>query len=283
MKKFFIVARDAEAENAKITQNIVRYIEEKGGVCGYGVNPNDDSEGERLQVPEGTECILTIGGDGTLIRAAQNTFGQRIPLIGINCGHLGYLCDLNSENVYDAVDRLMADEYEVEDRMMLSGHIIDANGHKQHGIEALNDIVLASCHGLQVMHVKVYVNGAYLYDYNCDGIIFSTPTGSTAYNLSANGPIVNPNTSVILLTPINPHTLNARSIVLDPGDELVVEVKSRRPGDKEYAEISFDGNHRRTLAEGEKLLVHRAKEKTKMIRLTNASFLERIRTKLQAN
>ena len=283
MKNFFIVARDAEEENQKLTREIVDYICEKGGTCGHGINPDDKSEDQKLEVPEGTECIFTIGGDGTMIRAAQNTFGRNIPLIGVNRGHLGYLCDLNAESVFEAIDKLMADDYEVEDRMMLSGHIIDKDGNRCPGIEALNDIVLCSSHGLRVMHVTVYVNGAYLYNYTCDGIIFSTPTGSTAYNLSANGPIVNPNTNVILLTPINPHTLNARSIVLDPGDELTVEVEGRKPDEIEFAEVSFDGNHRRVLAEGEKLLVHRAKEKTKMLRLTDASFLERIRTKLQAN
>ena len=119
-------------------------------------------------------------------------------------------------------------------------------------IQALNDIVLCSSAGLQVMHVVVYVNGQYLYAYNCDGVIFATPTGSTAYNLSANGPIVNPMTNLILLTPINPHTLNARSIVLDPYDELVIEIESRREDGTEEAEISFDGNHKRLLHPGEK-------------------------------
>ena len=218
-----------------------------------------------------------------MIRAAQNIFGKNIPIIGINRGHLGYLCDLDEESVFEGIDALMSGDYSIEERMMVTGHLIDADGKVGKDIQALNDIVVCSSAGLQVMHMTVYVNGQYLYAYNCDGIIFSTPTGSTAYNLSANGPIVNPQTNLILLTPINPHTLNARSIVLDPYDELVLEIGVRREDVSEEAEVSFDGNHKRLLRPGEKLVVHRAKETTKMIHLKDISFLDRIRRKLQAD
>ena len=282
MKHFFVVAREDKEETLAFIRQISDYIRLKGGVCSYGINPDDALE-EDLVVPEGTEAILVLGGDGTLIRAAQNIFGKNIPMIGINRGHLGYLCDLDNDSVFDALDSLLADDYSVEERMMLSGRIIHEDGHAGKEIQALNDIVLCSSAGLKVIRVVVYVNGQYLYAYNCDGIIFSTPTGSTAYNLSANGPIVDPKTNLILLTPINPHTLNARSIVLDPYDELVLEIESRKDDGIEEAEISFDGNHKRFLYPGEKLVVHRAKETTKMIHLRDISFLDRIRTKMQAD
>lgn len=258
------------------------YIGLHGGQCSYGVNPDDSLE-EDLIVPPETECILTVGGDGTLIRAAQNIFGKNIPMIGINRGHLGYLCDLDEASVYEGIDMLMADDFSIEERMMLTGHLVDSEGNVGKDIQALNDIVLCSSAGLQVIHVTVYVNGQYLYAYNCDGVIFSTPTGSTAYNLSANGPIVNPKTNLILLTPINPHTLNSRSIVLDAYDELVLEIAARREDTVEEAEVSFDGNHKRLLHAGEKLVVHRAKETTKMIHLKDTSFYDRIRNKMQAD
>ncbi len=281
MKHFFIVTRDEKHQTISLISEIVDYIELHGGTCSYGVNPDDSLE-EDLVVPEETECIITIGGDGTVIRAAQNIFGKNIPIIGLNRGHLGYLCNLDDESVYEGIDSLMSGEFSIEERMMLSGHLVDAEGNAGKDIQALNDIVLSSSAGLQVMSVTVYVNGQYLYSYNCDGIIFSTPTGSTAYNLSANGPIVNPKTNLILLTPINPHTLNARSIVLDPYDELVVEIHGRREDGVDEAEISFDGNHKRRLHPKEKLVVTRAKETTKMIHLKDISFLDRIRNKLQA-
>jgi NAD+ kinase len=282
MKHFFIVTRDDKEEKLALIHEIMDYIQLKGGVCGYGVNPEDDSE-EELQVPKDTDVILTIGGDGTLIRAAQNIFGKNIPMIGVNRGHLGYLCDLDEASVYDGIDSMIRGDYSVEERMMLSGYVMRSDGSVSRESQALNDIVVSSAAGLQVMYVRVYVNGQYLYAYNCDGMIFSTPTGSTAYNLSAHGPIVNPKTNLILLTPINPHTLNARSIVLDPYDELVLEICSRRDEESEEAEISFDGNHKRLLRPGEKLVVHRAEETTKMIHLSDISFLDRIRTKMQPN
>lgn len=282
MKRFFIVAREDKEPTLSLIRDITDYIELHGGICSYGVNPDDALEAE-LTLPEQTECILTIGGDGTVIRAAQNIFGKNIPLIGINRGHLGYLCDLDEESVYEGIDALMRGEYSIEERMMLTGHLEDDKGVSGEDIQALNDIVVCSSAGLQVMHMTVYVNGQYLYAYNCDGVIFSTPTGSTAYNLSANGPIVNPQTNLILLTPINPHTLNARSIVLDAYDELVLEIGTRREDMAEEAEVSFDGNHKRLLVPGEKLVVHRAKETTKMIHLKDISFLDRIRRKLQAD
>lgn len=282
MKQFFIVARDDNKEILSLIQDMTDYICIHGGKCSYGVNPDDALE-EELLVPPETECILTVGGDGTLIRAAQNIFGKNIPMIGINRGHLGYLCDLDEESVYEGIDALLADEFSIEERMMLTGHLVDANGNVGKDIQALNDIILCSSAGLQVIHVTVYVNGQYLYAYNCDGVIFSTPTGSTAYNLSANGPIVNPKTNLILLTPINPHTLNARSIVLDAYDELVLEIAARRDDTVEEAEVSFDGNHKRLLHPGEKLVVHRAKETTKMIHLKDISFYDRIRNKMQAD
>lgn len=281
MKHFFLVARDDKKENLTFLKEIVDYIRLKGGECSYGVNPDDSLEAG-LELPSKTEVILTVGGDGTLIRAAQNIFGKNIPLIGINRGHLGYLCDLDQETVFEAIDSMMRGDYSVEERMMLSGHVLHDDDRIGHEVQALNDIVVSSSAGLQVIHVRVYVNGQYLYAYHCDGMIFSTPTGSTAYNLSAHGPIVNPKTNLILLTPINPHTLNARSIVLDPYDEVVLELCAKDPEDYEEAEVSFDGNHKRLMHTGEKLVVHRAQETTRMIHLSDISFLDRIRTKMQA-
>ena len=117
------------------------YIGLHGGQCSYGVNPDDSLE-EDLIVPPETECILTVGGDGTLIRAAQNIFGKNIPMIGINRGHLGYLCDLDEASVYEGIDMLMADDFSIEERMMLTGHLVDSEGNVGKDIQALNDIVL---------------------------------------------------------------------------------------------------------------------------------------------
>ena len=281
MKRFFIITRKEE-QNIDMIRQLTAWIEEGGGTVSYTVSPQDEDRGT-IVVPEGTECILTVGGDGTLVGASQMTSGSGVPLIGMNRGHLGYLCEFDDDTARVAVDQLLKDEFQIEERMMLSGYVVDENGVACPANKALNDIVLTAGYGLNVLSLTVYVNGKNLYTYLCDGMIFSTPTGSTAYNLSANGPIVNPKTSVILLTPINAHTLNSRSIVLDQWDRIEVEIRKRRRTTKEEADVLFDGGHRRLLSVGGKVVVQRAEETTKIIMLSNMNFLERMSKKLQAD
>ena len=231
---------------------------------------------------EGTTCVFTLGGDGTLIRAAQRISQSKVPLLGVNRGHLGYLCDLDGESVFEAIDRLLVGDFEVEERMMLCGEIQDEKGHILHGArQALNDIVISSRNALQVIHLSLYVEGELLYSFDGDGMIFATPTGSTAYNLSAHGPIVDPVTQLILMTPINPHTLSSRSMVLDAKEEIALELVPRRRYGEESVGVSFDGGSGQEFHAGERLLVRRAKETVRIVRLTKMNFLERIRKKLK--
>ena len=273
MNNYYIVVRDNHRDKIKLAKQICKSIKSKGGNGDFAVL------GDTFTIPEGTECVLAIGGDGTMIRASEKCFGKDIPILGINFGHMGYLCDLDKDSVFSALDRLFNDDYAIEKRMMLSGYIAPTESDK---MPALNDVIIRSSEEQHVARLSVYVNDQYLFTYDCDGIIISTPTGSTAYNLSAHGPIVNPETSLILLTPINPHTLNARSIVLDSEDVVSVKMipKSRESSDKVL--VSFDGRHRRYLGEDEKLIVAKAKEEAKMIMLSEENFLERIRNKMQA-
>ncbi len=280
MKNFFVVAKDKRESTIAFAKALVAYIDGKGGSASYGFNLDDSIEGQ-LELPDGCECILSFGGDGTLIRAARNTIGSGVPLIGVNGGHLGYLCDLDKATVFEGIDSLFADDYSLEERMMLDGLILDAAGQQLAEAKALNDFVLSANKGLQVMTVTVYVNGSHLYAYNCDGMIISTPTGSTAYNLSANGPIVNPKTSLILLTPINAHTLNARSIVLDPNDVLEFDISPLRSTYALQGMVSFDGTRQRPIDPGQRLVIRRSASTTTMVHLQDISFLDRIRTKMQ--
>ena len=148
---------------------------------------------------------------------------KEIPLLGINLGNLGFLAEVNQTSLYSALDQLMADDYEVEERMMLEGRVY--RGRKLIGQDiALNDIVIGRDGHLRVVRFKNYVNDVYLNSYNADGIIISTPTGSTGYSLSAGGPIVSPNAAMTIMTPIAPHTLNTRSIIFPAQDVITVEI-----------------------------------------------------------
>ena len=279
MKHFLIIANDRTRVGGLLPQ-IVAAIEEKGASCGiYEGDWMKNPKGVRL--PASTECIITVGGDGTLIGASKIALDHNIPLVGINRGHLGYLCDLDEHSVFDAVSDLVADRFTIEERMLLSGHVEDADGRRGEQIRALNDVVISSDAGLQVMHIRVYINGELLYSFNGDGMIFATPTGSTAYNMSAKGPIVDPKTDVILMTPINPHTLNTRSMVLDASDRIALEICRRHDDDEPSAAVSFDGEMADVLRPGMRVFVRRAKDKVRMIRFTDMIFLERIRRKMR--
>ncbi|MCR4610505.1 MAG: NAD(+)/NADH kinase [Lachnospiraceae bacterium] len=274
MDKFFIVLRDNHRDKLQLAQQIIKSIESKGGKCDYAVL------GSSYDIADDTQCILAIGGDGTMIRAAQQSLELDIPILGINFGHMGYLCDLDKDSVFPALDRLFKDDYDIETRMMLNGYIAPTEDEAKHS-SSLNDVIIKSCEDQHVTRLSVYVNDNYLFTYDCDGIIISTPTGSTAYNLSAHGPIVNPVTSLILLTPINPHTLNARSIVLDCNDVVSVKMIPKSIDADDKVLVSFDGRNRRYLRADEKLIVSMAKNRAKMVRLSSENFLDRIRNKMQ--
>ena len=179
--------------------------------------------------------------DGTLLKAAGDLMEQEIPLLGVNLGTLGYLAEVEIGNIETALDKLLRDEYTREARMMLSGGVFREGRNVVHDF-ALNDIVISRCGSLQILHFHIYVNGRFLNGYGADGMIVATPTGSTGYNMSAGGPIVEPGASLLLLTPICPHTLNTRSIVLAPDDEVVIEIPEGRENCVQKVEASFDGS-----------------------------------------
>ena len=231
---------------------------------------------------DGLSGILAVGGDGTVIRSAGYAVPERVPVLGVHFGHLGYLCDFNEDTIFEAIPRLLDEDYETEERMMLSGKLIAADGSAVTGrIRALNDIVITARNGLSVVRIVVSVGGERLYAFNGDGMIFATPTGSTAYNMAANGPIVDPKTRLILMTPLNPHTLSTRSIVLDPSDDIELILEQRAPGVKEEAIVSFDGTQSFMLHPGDKLSVRASTKTTLLLRLTRMNFLERIREKMK--
>ena len=262
MNHFFIITNAVKDQNLDLTKSICDYIEKKNGTCSYILCVDEAGAIEKMQpemIPDKTQCIFVLGGDGTLIRAARDTVSSNVPLIGINRGKLGYLCELEEDSVYTAIDQLMQDCYTVEERTMLTGYSVK-NDKKLVHKNALNDIVIHRSGSPQLVHLIVYVNGEFLFRYMADGIIIATATGSTGYNLSAGGPIVDPKANILLLSPINSHTLNARSIVLSPEDEIVIEMGYRRSEEDEIAQVSFDGENCLSLEVGDKIVVKKQKK-----------------------
>ena len=173
------------------------------------------------------ECVIVMGGDGTMLRAAHAIGNHNISMIGVNLGTLGFLTEVEEKNILKMADRLISGEFSLEKRMMLTG-CVTINGEEKICQDALNDIVLSRSGTLRIVAFNIYVNGQLLDTYEADGVIVSTPTGSTGYNLSAGGPIVSPNAELILVTPISPHALSAKSVVFDAKDVIKIEILKKR-------------------------------------------------------
>lgn len=270
MNQFYVITNQVKDKTLGTTYRIKNYIESNGKECVLAV--------EGHPMPEHADCVLVIGGDGTLIRAARELRSRDIPLLGINMGTLGYMAEVEVGNIEESIDRLIAGETQVEKRMMLKGTV---NGQQED--IALNDIVLSRTGALRIIQFNLYVNGELLNTYHADGIIISTPTGSTAYNLSAGGPIVEPTASMIVITPICSHALNTSSIVLSAEDEIILEIGEGRDGRMEEAGLSFDGERNIEVRTGDKVVIKKAEHTTKLLKLSKVSFLEILRKKMEGN
>ena len=275
MKHFYLVVNPEKDPAYTLSKKVRAYLENRGGVC--SVKTGKDPKGnyyytDPAWVPEEAECIIVLGGDGTMIQAARDLSDRALPILGVKLGTMGYLAGTTQEGIYEALERLLRDDYDIEERMMLEGTSF-AGGVESSEI-ALNDIVISRRGDCNMIHFQVSVNGEVLHRYAADGIIVATPTGSTAYNLSAGGPIAAPASSLILLTPIAAHSLNNRSIVLTKDDEIRVQLCG---GHAEEAGVIFDGKIQSVLTVGDTVTVRRAQKVTRLIKLKQTSFLETLR------
>lgn len=268
MKNFFIFTNTLKDPKNEHTNYIRDYLELKGCTV-------------MDRVDASTEGILVLGGDGTMLRAAKEYVASHIPMIGINLGTLGYLAEVEWADVENALDSLISGQFEIEPRMMLSG-IPVVSGESMSPQTALNDIVISRTGALHVINFNIYVNGRILSTYSADGMIVSTPTGSTAYNLSAGGPIVEPRARLIMMTPVCSHTLvNNRTIILSEDDVIDIEIGRCKPGERQELDASFDGRSPVTLNEGDKIRIIRSDKSTKIIKLSDVGFLDILRRKMR--
>lgn len=283
MNRFFIITNEQRDPNLSLTHSIQDYIAAKGGSSCLFVSNKSDWH-ERLLCSMKTDdldadCILVIGGDGTLVRAARDLARIDIPLIGVNMGTLGFLCELDSVNVFDAIDLLFQDQYEIENRMMIEG--VGTKDGAEVITTAMNDIVIHRCGTAQMINLVISVNGVYLTTYNADGVIIATPTGSTGYSMSAGGPIVDPKAELLLITPINPHTISGRSIVVGADAEIEVMLSKRRPEQDEEAEVSFDGDRFMRMRVGDRFHIKKSEGTARILKQNQLSFLQILRKKMQ--
>lgn len=220
-------------------------------------------------------AAVVFGGDGTLLAAAKRLAGQEVPILGINLGHLGFLTELEPSDV-SQVPALLAGEAELDERMMLTA-VVRRAGTEHVRFTALNDVVISKGAPARVIALEALAGGHVLGRYRADGLIAATPTGSTAYSLSAGGPIVHPNQDVLILTPVCPHTLAARAMVLPASTQVTLRV---RPENRGAIMLTSDGQEWCELYPGDEVLVTRAEATTRLLRRPRFQFYSVLRNKL---
>ena len=231
---------------------------------------------EALSSPDDVDAMLTLGGDGTLLRAARFLDGRAVPIIGVNLGRLGFLTCCPAEEMPSALERFVAGDYQAEPRMALRACVDDESGHERAHWHALNDVVLHKGGFARVVPFRIAANGEPVAAYSADGVILSTPTGSTAYSLSAGGAVVVPTLETILVTPISAHALAIRPLVLAPNAEVTVQANDA----VEDLWVTVDGQEGTTFTPGERLIVRRAAHQVIIVRFAGQSFFATMRRKL---
>ncbi len=293
MKYFYIVTNRFKDPEGVNTRKIAQFLRSKGAECVCQIEQEAASDitgtySDASLVPDNTECFIVLGGDGTLIQASRELSEKEIPFIGVNIGNLGYLTDTDMSCFEETLDSLLKDNYEIDSRMMLDGCVY-RDGERIFSDMALNDVVINRNGALRIIDFDIYVNGGYLNTYSADGVIVSTATGSTAYSLSAGGPIIQPTARLIMVTPICPHSLNQRSIIFAADDEIMIEMKDNKSSSKRKMGslnndstrvAAFDGESYCELVTGDRIVITQSERVSRLVKTSRISFLERIRNKM---
>lgn len=287
MDNFLIITNREKDKDLRLTRIIEAYIH-KAGKQSYMSQISTVTDNSQLNdIINKIDCAIVLGGDGTIIQTANDLMAYNIPILGVNLGTVGFLAEIEEHHIEEALDNLFDGSYHVENRLMIRGEVIQHiqkpcdSDDKVHN--ALNDIVIARKGFSRIISLGIYVNDQLVDDFRGDGVIISTPTGSTAYNLSAGGPIVTSQANVMVITPICPHSLSPRSIVVSGDDHIKVVVRKSKKTQEAEASASFDGNKEIDLSTEDIISINKAQYDTKLIKLNNSGIYEVLRLKLGNN
>lgn len=274
MKKFCVIVNKDRDERLELTGRVQEYLATRGKLCEIRVESLENPE-EFLPVPEDTECVIVLGGDGTMIRAANRLKELPVPMLGINAGNLGYLTGAEVSETEKSLERLCSEEFRIEKRMML-----DVEKDGCYSGTVLNEVAITRSGVSRLINVKVSVNGALLDVIAGDGLLISTPTGSTGYNMSAGGAIVKPEAELIMITPLCPHSLSSRPVIVTAEDEITIEVMQDSRAQDVEVTATYDGREAIQVRAGEILSIRKSKYVTELVKLDERSFFEVLRSKL---
>jgi len=231
-----------------------------------------DALGETVSIDD-LELAIVLGGDGTILRAAELVRDSGAPVLGINMGHVGFLAEIERDDMDDAVRRVIARDYEVEERLALAVRVKDAAGAVVYETWALNEATVEKASRERMIEVVIEVEGRPLTSFGCDGMVVSTPTGSTAYNFSAGGPVIWPGVEAISVIPLSAHALFARPLVVSPGASVAIEMLERTSG---TGILWCDGRRSHELPPGARVVVRRSSRPVRLARLHPAAFTDRL-------
>jgi NAD+ kinase len=230
----------------------------------------------REKIPEGAQLVIVLGGDGTLLAAARAVAGREIPILPVNLGGLGFLTAITLDQLYPELENTLTGTPRVVPRRMLHGEVM-RDGKTVASYEALNDIVVGKTQIARMIDLETYVDGQYVSTFKADGLIIATPTGSTAYSLSAGGPILFPAVAAICITPVCPHMLTNRPVLVP--DTSVIEIVSKAP--RQEAFLTIDGQVGEPLIENDRVVCQSSNHQVHLIRPPNMFFFDVLRQKLK--
>jgi NAD+ kinase len=286
MNRVGIIAKKNKPEAVVIVRNLVEwlrpkkievYIEEEIGKLLSPALPEGCWKPlQREAIPTDVEMIVVLGGDGTLLSVARQVWNKNIPILGVNLGGLGFLTEITLDELYPVLERVLRDDFEINERDVLNAEVI-RRGERIAGFIVLNDAVINKGALARIIDLETTINGEYLSTFRSDGLIISTPTGSTAYNLSAGGPIVFPSLHTIIITPICPHTLTIRPIIIPDHVRIRALLKSRN----EEVTLTLDGQQGFTLEFEDVVEVRKAEGRILLIKSPYRRYFELLREKLK--
>lgn len=285
MDKFLIVTNRDKDKDLKVTGDIRDYLESQGKICHLAVplegnDPLETGYTDTTKLQEDVECVIVLGGDGTFIQTVRDFVGLNIPMVGVNMGTVGFLAAIDVEELYEGLDALIDGKYTIQYRMLLQG-TVRRNDRKLRSSIAFNDLIVTRSGFSRLVELRIFVNDQLLDIYAADGVIVSTPTGSTGYNLSAGGPVVFPETKMMIITPICPHSLSARSVVVSAKAQVRIEVGRRRKTQKEEALVTYDGQTVHELESGDVVEIVQSETRVPIICMRQKSFCDILSSKMK--
>lgn len=277
MNRIGIVAKRNKPEAVSIANHLAEWLRAKKiNVYQPTLSEGDWKSIDKEKIPSDVEMIVVLGGDGTLLSVARQVWNKNIPILGVNLGGLGFLTEITLDELYPVLEKVVRDDFEVNEREVLSVSVI-RRGERIAEFVVLNDAVINKGALARIIDLETTINGDYLSTFRSDGLIISTPTGSTAYNLSAGGPIVYPSLHTIIITPICPHTLTIRPIIIPDDVKIRALLKSR----DEEVTLTLDGQQGFALEFEDVVEVEKAEGHILLIKSPYRHYFELLREKLK--